>query len=183
MTYMPLTIKVPGKEFFDAKKCEFIEVKDTTLVLEHSLISVTKWESKWHKPYLSRDEKTKEEVLDYIRCMTLNTVDPNVYYALSEDNVNNIIKYIEDPMTATTFKREEKRSSREIITNEVIYYWMTALNIPFDPCQKWHLSRLMTLIEVCSIKNAPSKKMSKMDVMRQNKLLNAQRRAKYHTRG
>lgn len=180
---MPLTIRVPEKEFFDPAKNEFVEVRETTLILEHSLISVTKWESKWHKPYLSREEKTKEEVLDYIRCMTLNSVDPNVYYALSDSNISEIVEYIKNPMTATTFKKENKRLSREIITNELIYYWMTALNIPFDPCQKWHLSRLLTLIEVCSIKNQPPKNMSKSDVMRQYKSLNAQRRARLHSKG
>ena len=181
---MPLTITVPGREFFDPAKNEFIETKTTTLTLEHSLISLAKWESKWHKPYLSREEKTEEEALDYIRCMTLNQVtDPNVYRALTRENTDAIIKYIEDPMTATTIKRENKKASREIVTNELIYYWMTALNIPFDPCQKWHLSRLMTLIEVCSIKNTPPKKMSKGEALRQQHALNAQRRAKYHTRG
>lgn len=181
---MPLTIVVPGREFFDSKKNEFIEVKETKLTLEHSLISVSKWEAKWHKPYLSRDEKTPEETIDYIRCMTLNgPVDPKVYQALTRQNVEEIANYIQDPMTATTIKRENKRPSREIITNEIIYYWMTALNIPFDPCQKWHLSRLMTLIEVCSIKNQPPKKMSQIDAMKRQHALNASRLAKYHTTG
>lgn len=181
---MPLTIVVPGSELFDSSTGEFIETKETKLVLEHSLLSIAKWESKWHKPYLSRDQKTGEEALDYIRCMTLNgPIDPNVYKALTRSNIDAITSYINDSMTATTFKKENRKLSREIITNEIIYYWMTALNIPFDPCQKWHLSRLMTLIEVCSIKSQPPKKMSKADTMRQNHALNAKRRAKYHTHG
>lgn len=181
---MPLTITVPGRDFFDPSTGEFVEFKDTKLTLEHSLISISKWESKWHKPYLSRENKTQEEAIDYIRCMTLNgPVDPRVYRALTKQNVDEIAAYIQDPMTATTIKRENKRPSREIVTNELIYYWMTALNIPFEPCQKWHLSRLMTLIEVCSIKNQPPKKMSQAAAMKQQHALNAARLAKYHTTG
>lgn len=181
---MPLTITVPGRDFFDPSTGEFVEFKDTKLTLEHSLISISKWESKWHKPYLSRENKTQEEAIDYIRCMTLNgPVDPRVYRALTKQNVDEIAAYIQDPMTATTIKRENKRPSREVVTNELIYYWMTALNIPFEPCQKWHLSRLMTLIEVCSIKNQPPKKMSQAAAMKQQHALNAARLAKYHTTG
>ena len=181
---MPITITVPEKSLFNSETNEFIEVKETKLKLEHSLLSITAWESKWHKPYLSKEQKTSEEVLDYVRCMTINTpVDPNVYLALSNDNLKQIISYIEDPMTATTIKRQEKKASNEIITNEIIYYWMTALNIPFDPCQKWHLSRLLTLIEVASIKNQPPKKMSQKEIMKRNRSLNAARRAKHHSSG
>ena len=181
---MPISIVVPAAELFDTKTGEFIETRETTLNLEHSLISISKWESKWHKPYLSENDKTKEEALDYLRCMTLNGgVDPNVYKALTASNLEDIANYIHDPMTATTIKRENKRPSREIITSELIYYWMTELNIPFDPCQKWHLSRLLMLIEVCSIKKTPPKKMSKADILRQNHALNAARRARTHSRG
>lgn len=181
---MPLTIEVPGKEFFDSYNNEFVEVRGGTLILEHSLISISKWEAKWHKPYLSREEKTHEEAVDYIRCMTLNTVsDQKIYKALTRKNIEDIASYINDSMTATTFRKEQRRASRETITNELIYYWMTALNIPFDPCQKWHLSRLLTLIEVCSIKNSPPKKMSRAEAMRQQHSLNAARRAKYHSKG
>lgn len=152
--------------------------------MEHSLLSLSKWEMKWHKPYLSREPKTEEENFDYIRCMCLTEPnDPNVFYALTEDNIKSIADYISNPMTATTFHNQDKRPSREIITNELIYFWMTSFNIPFDPCQKWHLNRLMTLIEVASIKNQPSKKMNKRDILSQNAALNAARRAKYGTRG
>ena len=181
---MPLKILIPEKEFYDAEKNEFIFVKETVLKLEHSLISISNWESKWHKPYLSKEEKTKEEVIDYIKCMTLNSdVNPIVYQCLSEKNLNDIIDYIKNPMTATTINNKDKKISREIITNELIYYWMSELGIPFDPCQKWHLNRLFTLIEVCAIKKQPPKKMSKKDIMRRNSALNAQRRARHHTRG
>ena len=181
---MPLSITVPGRELFDSRIGEFIETKETVLHLEHSLISISKWESKWHKPYLSKEDKTREEAIDYIRCMTLNSgVDPNVYLGLTEDNISDITKYMSDPMTGTKIKKENKRPSTEVITAELVYYWMTELNIPFDPCQKWHFSRLLTLIEVCSIKKSPSKKMSRADAMKQQRSLNAARRAKHHTRG
>lgn len=181
---MPLSVTVPARELFNSATGEFIETKETVLHLEHSLISISKWESKWHKPYLSSEEKTREEALDYIRCMTLNGgIDPNVYLALTEQNAQDITDYISDSMTATTIKKQPQRGSREIITSELVYYWMTELNIPFDPCQKWHVSRLLTLIEVCSIKKTPSKKMSKGDILRQQHSLNAARRAKHHTRG
>lgn len=179
-----LTIVIPESENYDPVKNEFITIKKQTLVLEHSLISLSKWESKWHKPYLSKDNKTEEELLDYIRCMTISTaVDPRVYLVLSTDNLKAIFDYIGDPMTATTIKKSKNSSSKEIITSEIIYYWMVALNIPFEPCQKWHLNKLLTFIEVCSIKNQPPKKMSKGDIYRRNSSLNAARRSKYGTRG
>lgn len=181
---MPLTITVPERELYDPKANRFIMVKSQRLMLEHSLLSVAKWEMKWHKAYLSKVPKTEEENFDYIRCMCLTEPsDPNVFFALTPQNIKDIADYISNPMTATTFNNPDKRSSREIITNELIYFWMTNFNIPFDPCQKWHLNRLMTLIEVASIKNQPGKKMSKRDILSQNAALNAARRAKYGTRG
>lgn len=181
---MPLTINVKQKEFYDPKANRFITVKAQKLVLEHSLLSISKWEMKWHKAYLSKEVKTEEENLDYIRCMCIiEPSDPNVFYALTYENVKAISDYISDPMTATTFSKKDKRPSREIITNELIYFWMSSFGIPFDPCQKWHLNRLLTLIEVASIKNQPPKKMGKKDILKQNAALNAQRRAKYGTKG
>ena len=181
---MPLTIIVPKREFYDSKSNRFITIEKQKLVLEHSLLSISKWEMKWHKAYLSMESKTEEQNFDYIRCMCLTEPsDPNVFLALTADNVQAIADYISNPMTATTFNNRNKKPSREIITNELIYYWMTEFNIPFDPCQKWHLNRLMTLIEVAAIKNQPSKKMSKKDILSQNAALNAARRAKYGTRG
>ena len=177
-----LELVVLGKEFYDEKKNEFYETKPTKILLEHSLISLSKWESKWKKPFLS-SEKSAEETIDYIRCMTLTqNVLPEVYDALTKDNINAVVKYIEHPMTATQIKRTQQGPKGEIVTAELIYYWMVALNIPFE-CQKWHLNRLLTLIEVCSIKNQPTKKMSKSEILRQNRELNAARRAKYKTKG
>ena len=180
-----LTINVPiSPEGWDEVKQEFVEPEYKTLQLEHSLVSLSKWESKWHKPFYSKKEKTEEEMLDYIKCMTLTkNVDSDVYNHLTIGNVKDVKDYINDPMTATTFSRDEKgQSNSETITSELIYYWMIASNIPFE-CQKWHLNRLITLIRVCSIKNAPPKKRSKRDIMSRNAALNAARRKQMNTKG
>lgn len=177
-----LTINIPDTELYDEVQNEFHMVKAQTLNLEHSLVSISKWESKWHKPFLNKKEKTTEETLDYIRCMTINHVDPLVYSCIDSRIIKQINAYIEDPMTATTFSNQTNNRNREIITAEVIYYWMIALNIPFE-CQKWHLNRLLTLINVCNIKNKPPKKMSKKAIMTRNNSLNAARRQALHTNG
>lgn len=176
-----LTIVIPETEFYDEIKNEFKVVKEQKLVLEHSLVSLSKWESKWHKPFLGKQPKTYEETIDYIRCMTVNSVDPMAYQGITSANILQINQYIEDPMTATTIK-DQKKGKEEIITAEIIYYWMVALNIPFE-CQKWHLNKLLTLINVVNIKNKPAKKMSKKDVMSRNASLNAARRKALHTKG
>lgn len=181
---MPLTITIPGKELYDSAANRFITTTDKTLTLEHSLLSIARWESKWHKPYLSREEKTREELIDYIRCMTLTqNVDPAVYYGLDNKSLKKIIDYIQDPCTATTIKRIDKRSPQRVITNELVYYWMTALNIPFDPCEKWHFGHLMTLIEVANIEQQPKKKMTKAESAARRTRLNAARRAKFNSKG
>ena len=181
---MPLTIQIPARELYDPASKRFITVKETTITLEHSLISLSKWEMKWHKPYLTAEQKTPEEYIDYLRCMCLTkNIDPNIFYALDGETIKKIADYISDPMTATTFKNQQKGPAKKIVTSEVIYFWMSNFGIPFDPCEKWHLNRLMTLIEVASIENQPPKKMSKADVMRSNHSLNAARRAKHHTKG
>lgn len=178
-----LEIVIPSIELWNEEKQEFVTVKGTTLKLEHSLVSLSKWESKWCKPFLSKEDKTPEETLDYIKCMTLTqNVDPNVYQCISNENINKIVTYINEPMTATTFREESKGGSREIITAELIYYWMIALTIPFE-CQKWHLNRLLTLIRVCNIKNQPPKKMSKREIMSRNASLNAARRKQLNSKG
>ena len=180
-----LKIKIPEVEGFDEKKNEFVKIcPETCLQLEHSLVSLSKWESKWHKPFLSKtDVKTYEETIDYIKCMTLTqNVNPAVYSNIPASVMEQISAYIEDPMTATTFGESGKNNSREIITSEIIYYWMVSFNIPFE-CQKWHLNRLLTLIRVCSIKNAPKKKMSTNEIIARNRALNAQRRAQLNSRG
>lgn len=176
---MPLEITIPAGRLYDEANRKFITIpKPTTLVLEHSLISLTKWESKWHKPFLNeRYKKTFEETIDYIRCMTLNKgVDPRVYYGLTQENIAEIQAYIDDPMTATTIKEDpRKKSNGTYVTNEVIYYWLTALQIPFDPCERWHLNRLITFVKVCDEKNKPPKKMKNGELATRNHALNEAR--------
>ena len=179
-----LQITIPESESFDEKKGEFVSFKGQTLQLEHSLVSLSKWESKWCKSFFSKQEKTYEETLDYIKCMTITkNVDPNAYNFLTRDNIEQINNYIESPMTATSFYEDKtSKTNRETITSELIYYWMIALNIPFE-CQKWHLNRLLTLIRVCNIKNQPPKKMSRREIMSRNAALNAARRQQLNTKG
>ena len=179
-----LQITIPAVEQWDESAQEFVYSKAQTIQLEHSLISLSKWESKWNKPFLSKTEKTTEETIDYIRCMTLTqNVKPEVYSNLSVENILQVNEYIENPMTATTFveNRDGKRS-REIITAELIYYWMISLNIPVE-FEKWHLNRLLTLIRVCNIKNQPPKKRSRREIMSQNASLNAARKQQLNTNG
>jgi len=178
-----LTIIIPSIELYDEGKEEFIQTKPQELRLEHSLVSVSKWESRWHKPFLSKDDKTVEETIDYIRCMTLTqNVPPITYTGITNGNLEEISKYIGSPMTATTFHDKSKTINKEIITSEIIYYWMIALSIPFE-CQKWHLNRLLTLINVCNIKNQPTKKMNKKEIVDRNRSLNAARKQALNTRG
>lgn len=176
-----LTLIIPETEFYDEVLNEFKIVKEQKLVLEHSLLSVSKWEAKWRKPFLGRAKKNYAETIDYIRCMTVNSVDPLVYKCIDSRVFQKINNYIEDPMTATTIS-QINHPTREIITSEIIYYWMIALGIPFE-CQKWHLNRLLTLINVCNIKNKPQKKMSKKEIAARNSSLNAARRKALHTSG
>lgn len=180
-----LQIAVPiSPEGWDEAKQEFVEPQVQELQLEHSLVSLSRWESKWCKPFLVKDEKTDEETLDYIKCMTLTeNVDPDVYNWLTRENVEAINNYIGAPMTATFFSEKERgRGNREIVTSELIYYWMIALNIPFE-CQHWHLNRLLTLVRVCNIKNEPPKKRSRRELMSRNAALNAARRKQLNSKG
>ena len=179
-----LRITIPAAELWDEVNQEFVTTKEQTLQLEHSLVSLSKWESKWNKAFLGKQEKTVEETLDYVRCMTITqNVKPDVYNRLTPENIKQINDYIDAPMTATHFSNERQSGGNyEIATSELIYYWMIALNIPFE-CQKWHLNRLLTLIKVCNIKNTPPKKMSRRDLMSRNAALNAARRKQFNTRG
>ena len=180
-----LQITIPiSPEGWDERKEEFVDAKTVTLQLEHSLVSISKWESKWHKPFLSKDEKTAEETIDYIKCMTLTqNVKPDVYEYLTGENIRDINAYIEDSKTATTFSNDRSPGpNREIITSEVIYYWMVALNIPFE-CQKWHLNRLLTLIRVCNVKNNPGKKMNKKELLSKYDAINKANRKRFNTKG
>ena len=179
-----LQIVIPAIELWDEETQEFIQVKEQTLQLEHSLVSLSKWESKWNKAFLGKQPKSVEETLDYIKCMTLTkNVDPNIYKWISNENIQKINKYIDAPMTATTFMEDpSNKRNNEIVTSELIYYWMVTLNIPFE-CQKWHLNRLLTLIRVCNVKNTPPKKRSRREIMSRNAALNAARKKKLNTKG
>ena len=181
-----LRITIPGSsELWDEEKQEFLPpTKDVTLQLEHSLVSLARWESKWNKAFLSRREKTEEETIDYIRCMTITQgIDPTVYHRLSPENIQQINDYIAAPMTATYFRDDKIMGhSRETVTAELIYYWMIAMSIPFE-CQKWHLNKLFTLIRVCDVKSRPPKKHSRREIMKRNAALNAARRKKWNTKG
>lgn len=189
---MPLTIIIPSTELFNEETEKFIHVKETRLVLEHSLISISKWEAKFKKPFLVENAMDSiEKVLYYIKCMTVSpqNVDDLVYNCLKENQIKEIVDYIQDPMTATWFsedKEPKKKRRKEIQTSEVIYWQMIALQIP-QGFEKWHLNRLLTLIRVCAAKNeeqyGDKKKMSKGDLLKRNAALNAQRRAKMHTKG
>lgn len=179
-----LQLIIEPREEWNETSQEFVYIKGQTIQLEHSLVSISKWEAKWCKPFLSKEQKTFEETLDYIRCMTLTqNVDPRIYQILSRENIEKVNKYIDSPMTATTVPDTNSGpKSREIITSELIYYWMISYQIPFE-CQKWHLNRLLTLIRVCSFKNAPTKKHSKRDIMSRNAALNAARRQQMNSKG
>lgn len=179
-----LQINIPAQEYYDERNEMFINVPAVTLKLEHSLVAISKWESKWNKAFLGKREKTREETLDYIRCMTLNEyVDPIVYSELTNADLYKVKEYLEAKMTASCLPERDKGESGDTVTSELIYYWMVALQIPFE-CQYWHLNRLLTLIQICNMKNNPDKrKMSREELFARNRALNAERRAKYHSRG
>lgn len=180
-----LQIAIPiSPEGWDEEKQEFVEPEKITLQLEHSLVSLSKWESKWQKAFLTKKEKTTEEILDYIKCMTLSPdIDPAVYTHLTTENFKQIREYIENPMVATHFPEDKSgKKSSEVATAELIHYWMISLNIPLE-CENWHLNRLIAQIRVCNIKNQPPKKRNMRDIMSRNSALNDARRKQLNSRG
>ena len=179
-----LKIVVPGTEYFNEEDETFETVGDFDLELEHSLISLSKWESKYQKPFLVRSEKTPEEIMGYVEAMIISPIyPPDIFVRLSKDNVRQINDYIESKESATTFGlMPERKGPGEVITSELIYYWMVAFNIPFE-CESWHLNRLFSLIRICNIKNSKPRKMSRHEISSRNRELNAIRRAQYGTSG
>ncbi len=173
-----LDLFVPGKEFWNSELQEFIYTKDITLHLKHSLVSLTRWEQHYKRRFLDDGPKNEEEYRFYIQCMTLNKdVDPLVYTVLQEDDMKKVTDYLHDSMTATTLpKQNNNRTNSEKLSSELIYYYMSALNIPFE-CEKWFLNNLITLISIASIKNNPQEKKSKPS-WSSIRALNAARNAK-----
>lgn len=182
-----LTIIIPEKELFNDETQKFLTIKETKLTLEHSLVSLSKWEQNWEKPFLGKEERTTPETLDYIRCMVISPEDlPEHYFtAIPNDEIERVSEYIARKMTATWFNEPKtNRQSGEVITAEIIYYWLIALQIPFIPVETWHLNRLLTLVRVTNIKNDPKKKMMpKKEVLEQQRDLNAERKARMNTKG
>ena len=177
-----LSLMVGAKEHIDESTSEFVMVGGTLVEFEHSLFSLSKWESLHKKPFIGSD-KTNEETLSYVECMIVTpNIPPEVFQQLSQENIEAIKEHIKDSMTATWFADEGKGKSREVITAEIIYYWMIELSIPFE-CQYWHLNRLLTLVKVCNKKKEPPKKMGRGELARRNRDLNAQRKAQMQTRG
>lgn len=179
-----LIIKTAKVELYNDEIEEFLYADGNVLMLEHSLISISKWESKWKTPYLLEKEKSRDQLLSYIECMSLKPIDHSFLKFLTNDIIDKITLYINDPMTATTFVRRDSLTKRtQIITSELIYYWMVAMNIPHE-YEKWHLNRLLTLINICDIKNDPKKgKMSRNDIYKEQTAINEARKAQLNTRG
>lgn len=175
---------LPACRFFNEATEEFVTYPKSTLKLEHSLISISKWESKWHKSFLNAKSYTIEEFRDYIRCMSL---DPNItddmLARINPEHIAKIWDYIKDPMTATVITRRgrQKRAGNSFVTSETIYYWMVSLGIPFE-CEKWHLNRLLMLVEVCSIKQNPEK-MNKRDAAAMRAMANEANRKRFGSKG
>lgn len=179
-----LRITVPSTELFDESTGKFVEVAGADLELEHSLFSLSKWESEFTKPFLSTPDKTPEEIMAYVYHMIVTPgISRNITLAFTEENIEAINSYMEGSYTATTFGDLPKKTGRhETITSELIYYWMVAYSIPFE-CQFWHLNRLFALVRICNIKNQPEKKMSRHEIAQRNRELNAKRRAELGTKG
>ena len=184
-----LNIIIPSTEIWDGEQKVFLYTKEFSINLEHSLVSISKWEAKWHKPFISDSQKTQEETIDYIKCMTITqNIPEEAYKYLTKENIDKVHDYIKDGRSATWFTERPNPNAqvvkkKEVITSELIYYWMIALEIPFE-CQKWHLNRLLTLIRVCNIKNNNKpKKMGKKETLRNNAKINAARRAQLNTSG
>lgn len=182
-----LEITISSTETWDEQNEVFSSTPGGILKLEHSLISISKWESKYHKAFLGKSPKSDDETLSYIKCMTLNKVDPNIYYSLTSDDFERIVKYIEDPMTATTITTRDapgRSTGNETVTSELIYYWMVANTIPFE-CEKWHLARLLMLIQVCNAKNSKQKRsvVNPAETVRDYAAINEARRKAMHSSG
>lgn len=179
---MPLILHVPKRELYDNTTGEFSYLPAVSLELEHSLLSISKWESRWKKSFLNTEKLEGEEFIDYIRCMTLKPVNAEVYLRLTNRNLAAANAYISDPMSATTFT--DKRTNKPVnkkkrVTSEEIYSWLVRYQIPWE-AQKWNFNRLMNLLRICEINNDPkSNKMSMKDTYADYKAINAANRARF----
>lgn len=182
-----LKLIIPEIEYYDNAKEEFFLIKEHTLILEHSLISISKWESKYKKAFLGKQEKTNEEIFEYIKMMNINPdCDEKLYLGLNQKLINEISDYISDEMSATVFAEDKFKTynsiNNDVFTSELIYYYMFSFNIPKE-CEKWHINRLLKLIRVFSVKNNTNKKMNKSQILRSNHLLNQSRKSTLGTNG
>lgn len=180
-----LLVSIKGQRLWDERKEEFITLSPAVFEIEHSLVAVKKWESIYKKPFFGKEEKSPEDILNYIRCMTVTkNVDQSVYNYIPMENLKQILEYIGDSMTATWFSKqtEQKTGKKEIITSEIIYYWMITLQIPLE-CENWHLNQLFTLIRVFAVKNGKDTKMSKKDAANYREMINAANRKKFKSKG
>ena len=183
-----LELEINAIQAWNEETEEFINFDGCTLHLEHSLVSLSKWESRWCKPFLTNDAKSLDESVDYIRCMVLDKdVDPLAFELITQENIDQVYTYINASMTATTFTtlndgQSKKSTTNTFVTSELIYYWMRTLQIPFD-CETWHLNRLLTLIRLTEVKESPSKKMNKRDIANRYAAINAANRKKYNSKG
>lgn len=178
-----LRLIIPPAELYDEITNEFVYTKSQALQLEHSLVSISKWESKWKKSFIANTKPTIKESIDYIKCMTLTqNVDDDVYKHITSKVIDEVSAYIDDGMSATTFMKSHDPGTGEIVTSELIYYWMIILGVPFE-CQKWHLNRLLMLINVCNIKNQPEKHISRSEIYARNAKINADRKKAANSNG
>lgn len=173
-------VTIREQKIFDEETSTFYDIQETTIRMEHSLLAVAKWESKWKVPFLSETRKqTPEEILDYIRCMCIDDIDPVILKGLSRKNIAQITEYMEDTATASWVNNSVNKGqkNKKVVTSELIYYYMSALNIPFE-CESWNIKRLIMLIEIASIEQQPPKKMPKGDMIAKRNSLNQARLAK-----
>lgn len=179
-----LKLIINQEEHYDELTNEFVKLNGQTIELEHSLLSLSKWESIYQIPFLGPETKTSEQVMTYIKCMVLTPdVDESIFQYFTQEDLDKIDKYINSKESATTFGiMPQQKGPGEVITSELIYYWMVAFNIPFE-CETWHINRLFSLVRICNIKNSKPKKMSRHEIAEQNRALNEQRRKQYNTTG
>lgn len=172
---MPLTIHIPETELWDETREVFVHVKEQTLTLEYSLVNVSKWESRWQKIFLSPEEKTEEQKRDFVYCMICNeNTDPNVIYAFTEEDFKKVDRYISTSQSAAIIPEEKTNEpkSNELLSTDLIYYYLAQMQVPYIPTQDWHLSRVMSLIRIGSFKNKPEKKLNKQEAVAQVESIN-----------